>query len=246
VTTRRYAPELVRERDGADGQHPDHTEPQGVPSSDNSGKRSAPAEPVGGDKPDVDLLDDDRALQLDLTLLVGEAHAEDARRSRVRERHLLASAAAEATLVGTLLDLAEQDLDVVIRTTTGNTATGRIVLVARDAVAVELAGRPTFAPLGALSTVKLAPGQRRERATRAEPTGRRPAARQITLAALVAELAGDRPRVRTHVAGEPSPLIGSLMSAGTDLLTIRLDGEPAVLAHVALGQLSLLTVLASG
>ena len=164
-------------------------------------------------------------------------------RSRIRERNLRDAAGAEATLSGILLDLAEAGTAISARTTFGRTVQGRVAVVAGDAVIIETAaGLPTYIRLGALAWVRRHPGS----APPGAAAGDRPAPRPTSFAALVGELATERPRVALAVTGEPALLSGELRSAGSDVLTIRLDGEPPVVAHVALAQVSELTVLASG
>jgi hypothetical protein len=79
-----------------------------------------------------------------------------------------------------------------------------------------------------------------------EPAGNRKAARPITFAAIVADLAGERARVALTVTGEPALVTGELRSAGAEVVTLRLDGDPPATAHLALAQVSDVTVLASG
>jgi hypothetical protein len=186
-------------------------------------------------------------LAADLTLLLGDARHAEATGERIRERSLRAVASAEATLVGILLDLAEHQDELSLRTTSGRTLQGRIVVVARDAVILRSgSGLCTYVRLGGLAWVRRLPSDRQGRPRDGEPAGDRPAPRDTTFAALVADLAGDRPRVALGVIGEQTPMTGELRAMGADVLTIRLDGEPPATAYVAAGQLSELTVLASG
>ena len=165
--------------------------------------------------------------------------------ARMRERTLRASASAEATLVGVVLDLAEAGEPVVAKTTSGRTVQGWVKLVARDAIVVESsAGVLSYVPLRHLTSVRRSPDGGPVRPS--EPTGDRPAPRETTFANLVADLAADRPRVALVVDGEQSVMRGELRAAGTDVLTVRLDGDPPATVYLATAQLSELTVLASG
>lgn len=170
--------------------------------------------------------------------LVGDARSADAVSSRVRERHLRDAAGADATILGIALDLAEEGAEVVVSTDVGRSVTGRITMVAADAIAVG----STLVALGAVVTIRRPPG----RAPVESPSGQRPAPRTSPFAVLVGELALDRPRVAIAARGEAALLTGELRSAGADVVTIRLDGEPASVAYVSLASVSLLTVLASG
>jgi hypothetical protein len=180
----------------------------------------------------------------DLVRLLDDARHADATGARIRERSLRTVAGAEATFVGVLLDLAERQEDLSVRTASGRTLRGRVAVVARDAVVLESgAGLRTYLRLAGLAWVRRLP-VRGEAA--AEPAGDRPAPRNTTFAVLVADLAGDRPRVALGVTGEPTLLTGELRAVGLDLLTVRLDGDPPATAYVPIAQLSELTVLASG
>jgi len=216
--------------------------PVDQPEPDGRGRhRSASRDRDGGlgDRPA------DPGLDVDLTLLVAESRARDAIRARVRERHLRDAASADATLVGLLLDLAEGEQPLAIWTASGHQVSGRITLVARDAIAIATVRGPVaYVPTAGLATVRRLPHDDRSAAD--IPAGDRRTARDTTLAAIVTELAIERPRVTAAVWGDPAVLTGELRAGGADLLTLRLDGDPAVTAHVALRQVSLLTVLASG
>jgi len=186
---------------------------------------------------------EDEDLEADLARLVGDTRTADAVRARIRERNLRVAAGAGATLSGILLDLAEGRTTISARTTFGRTLHGRVTIVASDAVVIETAGGlPTYVRLDAIAWLRRLPG----RVPPAAAAGDRPAPRSTTFAALAGELAGERPRVTLAVLGEPAVLSGELVAAGTDVLTVRLDGEPPVTAYVSLAQVSELTVLASG
>jgi len=171
--------------------------------------------------------------------LVAEQRNEDAARTRARERALRAAATTDATLAGVIVDLAERAEPVAVRTTAGRSLTGRLLAVARDAVALEAADATTYIPLSAIVVL-------RARTRRAdEPAGSRsmPA---VSLAAVLAALAPERPTVGLMVAGDPTMWRGELRAVGADVLTLRLAADPPTTAHVALTQVSELTVFASG
>jgi hypothetical protein len=185
---------------------------------------------------------DSGRLDADLAELVADARADDAARTRVRERNLRAAAVTDATLVGIVLDLAERADPVTIRTTSGRTLSGRITLVARDAIALEAGpSGTTFVRFAAIASVRRLDGGRAP-----EPSGDRTPPRAVTLAALLADLAPLHPRVALAVTGEPAVVSGELRAAGVDVVTIRLAGDPAVTAYFATAQLSEVTVFASG
>jgi hypothetical protein len=207
-------------------------------------------------------------LAADLARLVGTAHSADAVRERVHQRSLHDQAAADALLVGLLVDLAEEDADITIRMASGRLHRGRVRAVGRDFVVLGPPGRSDAATVGAsspsgaaataggaagegvaiqetclamhaISVVRRRPGPRGR-----DATGDRPAARAVGLTSYLAGLAPERPRVAIVVAGEPTTVVGELRAVGRDVATIRLDGEARVTAYVALDSLS--EVLVSG
>ena len=67
--------------------------------------------------------------------------------------------------------------------------------------------------------------------------------RAVTIAALLADVAAERPRVAVAVLGEHALVTGELRAVGADLITIAVADGPL---YVAARQVSELTVLASG
>jgi len=186
-------------------------------------------------------------LDADLAVLIGDAHAVAATEARIRERHLRDAAAGDATLLGVLLDVAERRQPVSLRSRSGRTVQGWVVVVASDAVVVEGGGGLlTYLRVASLATVRPATGPLAPKSGRSDEAGNRRPPRATSFAALIADLAADRPRVALDVEGEGGLLTGELRSVGVDLLRLRLDGDPPVTTHVALAQLSGLAVLASG
>ena len=177
-------------------------------------------------------------LDAGMARLVAEQRAEDAAKARIRERALRTSATTDATLAGIVVDLAEREETVSVRTTAGRSVTGRVLAVARDAVAVEAGPVTTYIPLGAIAVVRSPAG-------RVEPSGSR-SLPQVSLAALLAALAPERPTVAVAVEGDPTLWRGELRAVGADTLTLRVAGDPPTTAYIPLDQLSELTVLASG
>jgi hypothetical protein len=185
---------------------------------------------------------EDRNIDADMARLVGDTRSADAVRSRIRERSLRDAAEADATLSGILLDLGEAETPVSVRTTFGRTVRGQVTIVATDVVVIGTPAGDSYVRLDAVAWVRrVAPG-----VPQGGPAGDRPAPRATTFAALVGDLAGERPRVSIAVLGEDTVLSGELRSAGVDVITVRLDGDPPVTASIALAQVSELTVLASG
>jgi len=174
----------------------------------------------------------------DFARLVADERAATAAQRRARERNLRAAALTDATLAGVLLDLAERGERVTIRTAFGRSITGHITLVAQDGLVLEGPLGTSYLRFDGIATVRC-----RDARLPAEPSGDRCPPRAASLAALLAELALERPRVAVAVAGEGSVVNGELRAVGADVVTVNVADAPIYLAtrHV-----SELTVLASG
>ena len=171
-------------------------------------------------------------LAADFAALLRHVRTDDAVAGRIRERHLRLSAAGDATLAGTLLDLAERGTTVAVRTTAGRMVQGPLTLVGRDVIAIgsTLVASPAIATVRGLA--------------RRDTSGDRDVADRVTFAAVLGDLAASHARVAVVVAGDP--VVGQLLAAGADILTVRVDGNPPATTLVALAQVSEVTVLASG
>ena len=168
-----------------------------------------------------------------------DARAGDATVSRRRERWLRQQAAEDAQFAGLALDLAERGVAVAVGTTTGRTLHGRIVAVARDFCVLRHDGdTATFLALPAVATLRPEAGHDGK-----DAASDRSAALDTALADVLAGLAGERPRIRLVVEGSGEVLAGELRSAGADVATLRLDGEPPTTTYVQLGAVRELTVL---
>jgi hypothetical protein len=185
----------------------------------------------------------------DLSRWADDARASDAARARSRERWLRRQAAEEATLPGIALDLAERGDNVVLRTTAGRAHRGRLVGVARDVWVLRSSASGgtagvTFVATDAIASLRAQP----ERGGRPAPeaAGARPEPLTASLAEMLTDLAGEHPRVRVIVQGEPEAMVGQLRSVGVDVATLRVAGEPPTTVYVRLGSVSELSVLGSG
>lgn len=182
-------------------------------------------------------MDDDFRRALDH--LVADTLAEDAARDRSQERVLRTVAASEATFLGIALDLAEQATPVVARIASGRTHQGTVVAVGRDFLVLRDGPKaPVFLAAAAVSSLRPRPGW----SEGGEPAGARAAPLAVSLATLLAGLAGDRPRVSVVTAGD-DPVAGELRAAGLDVLTIRLDGDGRPVVHVQVTALTELVLL---
>ncbi len=181
----------------------------------------------------------------DLERWAADARAREAAGARVRERWLRAQAEEEASLAGVLLALAERRETVVVTTAAGRRHRGVVTGVGVDFVVVEVpAGVPTLIALAAVGDVRVAAdgvGPASRAATTGNDAGG--AALGVHLGDVLAQAAGQRPRVAVR-AGTAS-VVGELRAMGTDVLTVRTDGD-ARAVYVPLASLSEVSFLASG
>ena len=164
-------------------------------------------------------------LLAELTAWSAEQRADDAARSRTVERSLRQQAAEEATFAGTLLDLAEAGAHVAVQVTGGRQYRGLAAGVGRDFVAVRSdTGHLTLIAFAHIAAV------RPSDPTGAPATGARsPGSR--SLVQLLDRCVADRPRVHVVAAGET--IIGELIAAGDDVLSVRTEGGGHGERHVA-------------
>jgi hypothetical protein len=156
-----------------------------------------------------------------------------AARTESRRRHL--EAEEEATLVGTLRDLAERGAAVVVATST-RTHRGRLTAVAPDHLALLTpAGSHLLVRLDAVATVRPEPDLHAPVAR-----GERPAPHDRRLLEECALWAADRPAVAVALIGVDDPVRGALVAVGEDVVTIRPDGAagPVYVAAAAIEAIS--------
>jgi hypothetical protein len=149
----------------------------------------------------------------DWSRLLDEARADSQAAARAQERWLRQQATESATLVGTLLDLAERGTAVSV-TVGGRRHDGRIVAIGHDLVA--LADRDAIVAVrtDAITIVRPQPGQ-----PSVVASGDRPATLDLRLAELLGRLAGDEPAVSIALGGDV--VSGVLVAAGDDVVTLR-------------------------
>jgi hypothetical protein len=153
--------------------------------------------------------------------LADEAAHEAAVRARAEERQLRERAAELANWVGTLRDLAERQVGVVLSSRSGRTHRGLLLAVAEDYVALRLPGGQTVAVAGdAVASVRPEPGL-----VAAPAMGDRERAQDRTLLELIDRAAEERRRVAVGIAGADDVLQGSLAGVGEDVISLRLDSH---------------------
>lgn len=167
-----------------------------------------------------------------LTRWLAEATVDEAAAARSRTRWLRVAAESEATLAGTLYELAEAGRRVVLGCEVGaegggaDTIRGRIVGLGEDFVVVAAPdGLRTVARTSGIETVAAAPGERSVRGDRSPIVA-------LTLASALQALAEDRPDV-VVVTRSGRRLRGRLVSTGIDVVRVRTEGDPPITATVA-------------
>ncbi|MGD9796761.1 MAG: hypothetical protein AB7H43_02235 [Acidimicrobiia bacterium] len=149
-----------------------------------------------------------------LVRLLDEARLAHVRASDDR-RHVLAGvAAASATLVGTLADLADAGRPLTVRTRGGRRHAGSLVLVGLDFAVVEGAAGQLWCPLRAMAGVA---------AGGSPVTAGAGSAADLVLVDALALLAETEPRVAVDLSSGEA-VAGELAGVGVDVVRLRLDG----------------------
>lgn len=147
--------------------------------------------------------------------LLDEAKADAQMQARIRERWLRRQAAESATLVGTLLDLAESGVGVSISSMGGRRHDGTIVGLGTDVVVLADRGEHVAVRLSAVTLVRPHPGSATGLAS-----GDRPAALDLGFIELLARVVDDEPEVAiAFVIGETAA--GTLLAVGIDIVSLR-------------------------
>lgn len=172
-----------------------------------------------------------------------ETRTADAVASRAREAWLRRQAEETATWRSLLESLAEQGALVTAVTSAGRRHHGRLTGVARDFVLLASSrGDRMLLAMHAVSSLQRAPGAVGHPAR----TGGLAPSAGPSLAEALARLAEERPRVRVSSLGSGDPVVGSLLSCGTDVATVRLEGAPPSMIYVRVDSISEVSLLSSG
>lgn len=170
-----------------------------------------------------------------LSRWVAEGSVDEAVRSRARQRWLERQANEEATLIGSIIDLAERGRAITLTTAAGARHRGVVVAVGSDFVILRDSRLgDVVIRQDAISLLRPAPGDD-------TPTGDRPLDINLALADALVELSADRPRVLLATGGEE--LTGELRSAGYNVMTIQLDGSRRDTVHAAIDVIDHLVIL---
>jgi len=163
-----------------------------------------------------------------------DAVVDEAARQRTRQRWLRAQAAEEASLVGTLVDLAERGAAVTLELG-DHRVRGRIVGVGGDFVAVRSdRDQHALVRTDLVEVVRAEPGAR-------AVAGDRTAVVEAGLAGVLGPVAADRPEVvvRTRAG---TVVRGELRSAGVDVVQLRLPGDPPTPAWLPIDALAVVVL----
>lgn len=161
-----------------------------------------------------------------LIRLLDEGRLGQSYESRERERLLQQLAEDDASFTGTLLDLAERQSMVTVRTDSGRTHHGAILTVGADFLVVGAADQQVFLRTDAVASVRPHRGERHVAAR-----GERPPALDLFLIEALARSTPERPRV-VLVTRASEIVAGILVATGTDVVTVRVDGEARSLCYV--------------
>ncbi|MBK9181096.1 MAG: hypothetical protein IPM45_16325 [Acidimicrobiales bacterium] len=165
-------------------------------------------------------------------LWAADAAVDEARAARVERHWMRRLAEEEATLAGTLLDLAERDVRVALATVTGRVHAGHLTTVGADVLAVRTTpGALVLVALRSVAWVRPAGPPDASGPTGAAAGDRAGGPR---LADLLAARVGERPRLVVR-AGAAEASAGELLAVGRDVLTLGLDGGGV--AYVSLDSL---------
>ena len=161
-----------------------------------------------------------------------EAAVDDAARTRARERWLRLQSEEEATLDGTLVDLAERGRPVVIDVA-GQSLRGRVVGVGVDFVALRTdQGGHALVRTAAVEVVRVEPGG-------ADVVGDRSPLVDVRLAGVLGPVAADRPDVAVRTTSG-AVVRGELRRVGVDVCSIRPDGDARTPTWVAIDAIAVL------
>jgi hypothetical protein len=169
---------------------------------------------------------------------LAEQRADAAIEERRRATWLRRRSEEGATFVGALVVAAERAQPVVLTTTAGRVHRGVIRVVGDDACVVRTGRGIVVVAIGAVATMRPvpeAPGP-----AGASPfvdddvRGGRPG---LTMLALLEDAVAERAEVAVVVQGVADPMVGTLTSAGVDVLT--LDPGPVVVARHAVSEVLL-------
>ena len=164
--------------------------------------------------------------------LVDELRADSANAHRRREAWLRRQATEDATVVGTLLSLAERDAVVALTTRAGNRHVGRLRGAGTDLVLIDGPGGRVAVDIQAVDSFQAHRSDSTD-GRRLAAVGHRGSADHTTMLDLLSWIAADRPDV-TVVTRSGARCTGELVAVGSDVVVLRpADGGPVSYTPVA-------------
>ncbi len=177
-----------------------------------------------------------------LVELLDQARNDERQQARAKQRGLRRQAEEDATLAGTLVDLAERACPVSVMVLSGRAHHGVVLAVGSDFCVVrsdQAGGQASVClRLDAVVAVRPQAGERHQPAT-----GDRQAPLELTFTVLLARLAPERPRV-AMMSQDGQRIVGLLTAVGQDVVTIRVDGDHQALCYLSSSLLSEATIFA--
>lgn len=174
------------------------------------------------------------ALARSLERWAADAMVDEAARQRTRQRWLRIQAEEEATVLGTLVDLAERGRPLMLDVG-DQRLQGVVVGIGADFLAMRSdRGQDVLVRTGAVEVVRAEPGER-------AVVGDRAVLVEVTLGAVVGPLAAERPDVVVRTRSG-QVVRGELRSAGADVMRLRAAGDPPSPVWVPLAAIDLLVI----
>ena len=181
-----------------------------------------------------DLLGGEDRLGRSLERWAADARVDDAARARVRARWMRIQSEEGASLAGALLDLAEHGRPVVFDVG-DHRFRGVLVGIGGDFVAVRSdQGRQVLARIDAIDVVRSEPGGIDARGDRTHRV-------ELEFDGVLGPLAADRPDVLVRTRSGVTTK-GELRSAGTDVVRLRVHGDPPTPVWIATASIAVIVV----
>lgn len=152
--------------------------------------------------------------------MLADARVADAVEERRRRRAHEAGAEADARLADVLATLGETGGTVTVRTRRGTLHRGTVAAVGADHCALATPAGRTLLPFAAVTAV-IPPRSIDQPPAR----GSRALAEGALLVDVLRDAAAERPRLLLGLDGLDTPLAGTLLTVGADVLSLRGDGD---------------------
>ncbi|MGI8662138.1 MAG: hypothetical protein ACR2LQ_02870 [Acidimicrobiales bacterium] len=157
---------------------------------------------------------------------VALARSDEAVAARTRRRWLRQIADESASFAGVLVDLAERATPVVVQGVGGRRHRGIVAGIGADFAALRTAdGADVMLAFAGMASVRVD-------GSGGATLGDRDVRVEMALAEALAALAATRQRVLVVTLAEPEGIAGELLSVGSDVLNVRLDGAARGIAYV--------------